>query len=154
MQLTLIRPAITSAPQTIGDLLVNDNFFCNILEDMDRGLYQQDTLSYIQSVKIKHKTAIPYGTYQIIMSYSNRFKKYLPELLEVPGFAGIRIHSGTTAEDTSGCLLTGVTQGNKIINSRTTYSKLEKVILSVIKKEKIFITIKPTQTETTISPQT
>lgn len=147
MQLTLIRPIIAGTPHTIGDLYVNDIFFSNTLEDMDRGLYQVDSLNYIESIKIMHETAIPYGTYQVVMSYSNRFKKFLPELLLVPGFAGIRIHSGNKVTDSSGCPLVGVKQGDKVINSKVTYAKLEKLILAVIKKEKIFITIKPHQQE-------
>lgn len=153
MQLTLIRPPLVDLPHTIGDLYIDDKFFCHTLEDRDRGIYQADTLHYIAALKEKHQTAIPYGTYQVIMSYSNKFKKYLPELLEVPGFAGIRIHSGNTIEDTSGCPLVGVKSGNKVINSRSTYNKLEKIILSVIKKEKIFITVKPHQYPLEISHQ-
>lgn len=145
MQITLIRPATQDAPYTVGDLYINDVFFCNVLEDRDRGIFQNDSLNYIASIKVMHETAIPYGTYQVVMSYSNRFKKYLPELLDVPGFAGIRIHTGNTEADSSGCLLVGAKQGNKVINSRVTYSKLEKLILSAVKKEKIFITIKQHQ---------
>ena len=104
-------------------------------------------------MKVMHETGIPYGSYLLVMSYSNRFKKYLPELLDVPGFAGIRIHPGNSVEDTSGCPLPGVKQNNKVINSKVSYSKLEKLILAVIKKEKIFVTVKPPQQPETHSSQ-
>jgi hypothetical protein len=92
-------------------------------------------------VKVKHETAIPYGSYQIVMSFSNRFQQFLPELLDVPGFSGIRIHAGNTQADSSGCLLPGKRSGNKVINSKTTTSALIALIKSRSKKEKIFIDI-------------
>lgn len=141
MQLTLKRPKITDSPFTIGELYINGAFYCHIMEDRDRGLHKTDTLQYIQSVKVKHETAIPYGSYQIVMSFSNRFQQFLPELLDVPGFSGIRIHAGNTQADSSGCLLPGKRSGNKVINSKTTTSALIALIKSRSKKEKIFIDI-------------
>jgi len=58
-------------------------------------------------VKIKGITAIPAGKYKVILTFSNRFKKVLPLLMNVPNFSGVRIHSGNTAEDTSGCIIVG-----------------------------------------------
>jgi len=61
----------------------------------------------ISKIKVYAQTAIPTGKYQIVMTYSSKFKKVMPLLLNVPGFAGIRIHSGNTADDTEGCIITG-----------------------------------------------
>lgn len=143
MDITVKRPAITDQSFTISELWIDDVFFSHVIEDRDRGLHQQDTLQYIQSIKVKHETAIPYGSYQVVMSFSQRFQKFLPELLDVPGFSGIRIHAGNTEADSSGCLLPGIQSGNKVINSRTTTSKLIGEINKRVKKEKVFIHIVP-----------
>lgn len=143
MDITVKRPAISDQPFTISELWVDDKFYSHVIEDRDRGIYQKDTLEYILSIKVKHETAIPYGSYQVVMSYSQRFQKYLPELLNVPGFAGIRIHAGNTEADSSGCLLPGIKSGNKVISSRATTSKLISEIAKRSKKEKVFIHIVP-----------
>lgn len=143
MQITIKRPPIADTVQTIGDVYVNDVFFSNVIEDRDRGLYQADTLEYIKSIKVKHETAIPYGTYQVVLSYSNRFKKFLPELVSVPGYDGIRIHPGNTEADTSGCLCPGVKSGKKVIQSVITFNKLFSLIQKAAKVEKVFVSIIP-----------
>ena len=143
MQITIKRPPIADTVQTISDLLVDNVWFSNVVEDRDRGLHQTDTLQYIQSVKVKHETAIPYGTYQVVLSYSNRFKKYLPELIEVPGYVGIRMHPGNDETDTSGCLCPGIKSGKKVLQSKVTFDKLFSLIQKTIKKEKVFVTILP-----------
>lgn len=145
MDILVKRPKINNSPITISELYIDDKFYCHVLEDQDRGLHQQDTLQYILSVKEKHHTAIPYGKYQVIMSFSARFQVYLPELLSVPGFSGIRIHAGNTQADTSGCLLPGKKSGDKVINSRTTTSNLIALIKKRSKTEKVFIQIIPNE---------
>lgn len=97
MHLTLIRDTFTPSATT-GRLLVDGVFECFVLEDVVRPVGAQ---------KIAGKTAIPYGTYAVIITESARFKRRLPLLVGVPGFAGIRIHPGNTAADTEGCLLPG-----------------------------------------------
>lgn len=144
MDITVKRPPIVDQPFTISELWIDGKFSSHVIEDRDRGIHQNDTIEYISSIKVKHETAIPYGTYQVIMSFSQRFQKFLPELLNVPGFAGIRIHAGNTEVDSSGCLLPGVKSGNKVINSRVTTSKLIAEIVKRSKKEKVFIHIVPT----------
>ena len=68
------------AKYTIGKLYINDKYFCDTLEDTDRGLTQSMTEQQIGSKKVYGETAIPTGTYRIIISYSNKFKKQMPLL--------------------------------------------------------------------------
>lgn len=80
---------------TISELSINGKFQCYTLEDVER------------EKKIKSETAIPKGTYKVIINYSNRFKQNLPLILNVPNFEGVRFHSGNTNHDTEGCILVG-----------------------------------------------
>ena len=131
------------AKYTIGKLYINDQYFCDTLEDTDRGLTQSMTEQQIGSKKVYGETAIPTGTYRIIISYSSKFKKQMPLLLNVPGFAGIRIHSGNTEKDSLGCILVGKNKSvGKVLESRDTYSKLFSILQEANKKETIKITIK------------
>lgn len=131
------------AKYTIGKLYINDRYFCDTLEDTDRGLTQSMTEQQIGSKKVYGETAIPTGTYRIIISYSNKFKKQMPLLLNVPGFAGIRIHSGNTEKDSLGCILVGKNKAvGKVLESRDIYSKLFSILQEANKKETIKITIK------------
>ena len=125
---------------TIGKLYIDGEYFCDTLEDKDRGLTDDMTVSEISNIKIKKETAIPTGTYKITITYSNRFKKNMPLINDVKGFEGIRIHSGNTNQDTEGCILVGFNKvkGN-VINSRDTYNKLFSILS---KSNNITITIK------------
>jgi len=106
---------------------------CFILEDRIRP----------GGIKIKGETAIPQGTYEVVVTFSNRFKRRMPLLLDVPNFSGIRIHSGNTAEDTEGCLLTGKTQGVDFVgSSRDAYGSLFAKIEEACDREKVYITIR------------
>ena len=128
---------------TIGNMYVDDTYFCDTLEDADRGLADTMEIDEILENKLKGITAIPTGKYDVILSFSPRFKRVLPLLLNVKGFEGIRIHSGNTAEDTEGCLLVGENkEKGKVLNSRVTFERLMAIILSCEKrKEKVTITI-------------
>lgn len=100
---------------TIGELLIDGVFECFTLEDKER------------PVKIKGETAIPKGTYRVIINESNRFKRLLPLLIDVPNFEGVRIHSGNSNHDTEGCILVGQTRNkNYIGQSRKAFDKLFK----------------------------
>ena len=116
---------------------------CYTLEDRDRGLKQTDSIFSIKARKLFGITAIPAGRYQVILSYSNRFKKYLPQILNVPGFEGIRIHCGNRPEDTEGCILVGMEndQPDAIGKSRLAFEKLMYELEKVEKEGKIYITI-------------
>ena len=87
-----VKRIAKNSEYTIGNLYIDGEFFCNTLEDMDRGLKDSQNLLYIKAKKIFGKTAIPTGTYKVVMTYSNRFKKLLPLLVGVKGFDAIRIH--------------------------------------------------------------
>lgn len=142
MELLLTRKHFTDE-STIGELFVDGAFECYTLEDRDRGLYQDQPLQKIVSEKIYGKTAIPIGRYEVVNSYSNRFKKYLPLLLSVPGYEGIRIHPGNREQDSLGCILPGTSfTDNMVSESRKAFAGLYAKLKAVEKKEKIFITIK------------
>ena len=121
---------------TIGELSVNNNYVCDTLEDRVRP----------EGEKVYAETAIPTGTYTLVLSYSNRFKKVMPEILNVPNFSGIRIHCGNSSKDTEGCLLVGKWDGkteNWISDSKNSYNKLYPLLEEAFnKKENITITIK------------
>lgn len=119
MKLTLQRRP-SSSGATLGQLFINDVFFCFTLEDVDRQLEANP------AAKVFGQTAIPRGTYQVIIDWSPHFQRELPHVLNVPGFNGIRIHSGNAPADTDGCVLVGssIVSPNFIGNSRATLSLL------------------------------
>lgn len=127
----------------IDKLYINGKYFSDALEDPDRGLTDTMSLEEIKKIKIKGNTCIPYGTYNVTITYSPRFKKNLPLLNNVKGFDGIRIHSGNKPQDTEGCLLLGFNKvKGQVIDSRVTTDKLIAQIQQAINKgEKVTITI-------------
>lgn len=104
MKLRLEREFFTPT-ETLGSLYIDNKFFCFTLEDKDRGLKQTDSLEAIKSKKVNGTTAIPYGKYKVALTLSNRFKRITPQILNVPGFEGIRMHGGNTHLDSEGCPL-------------------------------------------------
>ncbi|MBQ8949150.1 MAG: hypothetical protein IJ059_05110 [Prevotella sp.] len=128
---------------SIGILYVNGQRICETLEDEDRGLQAGDSIESIKVRKVKGETAIPIGTYQVTWTYSPRFKKMLPLLNGVPGYEGIRIHSGNKAKDTEGCILCGRnTEVGAVTNSRYWTNKVNAMIEKAAKeKEQIVINI-------------
>lgn len=113
---------------TIGELTIDGKFECYTLEDIER------------EVKVKSETAIPKGTYKVIINQSNRFKRLMPLLLSVPNFEGVRIHAGNTNHDTEGCILVGRTRSVDFIGqSRKAYDSLFKKMQEA--KEGITLTI-------------
>lgn len=129
---------------TIGKLyqrLTNgkEMYICDILEDEVRNSAVTKINAF---VKIFGKTAIPYGRYRIVRTFSPRFKKILPELLKVPHYEGIRIHAGNTADDTEGCLLPGKnTVKGKVTESRLWFGKLDSMIEDALRRGEVWITI-------------
>lgn len=92
---------------TLSAVYVDGRLFCYAVEDTDRGLRSDMPIAEIQAKKVHGATAIPEGEYQVIDALSPRFKRKLPRLVDVPGFAGILIHPGNSHKDTEGCLLPG-----------------------------------------------
>ena len=135
MKLILTRHA-RRADYTIGRLEdENGKKICDTLEPTWRD-YKGGEL------KIPKKSAIPEGTYRVVTTYSLRFRKYLPLLVGVPGFEGVRIHAGNTSRDTEGCILVGQNlQVGKVLWSRITMEKLMKLIEN---EKEIYLTIKNT----------
>lgn len=136
----LLKRIFRGDTYTIGHLYINGNYYCDVLEDVDRGLTDDMTEEQIKKIKVYGKTAVPTGRYKVEVTYSPKFKRYLPLLINVKGFSGIRIHSGNTAEDTLGCLLVGFNkEKGKVLNSRVTSDKLTALLRNT--KEEIHITI-------------
>jgi hypothetical protein len=118
---------------TIGTLSIDGVPFCDVIEDVNRDKNHDGDLSDPGEAKVYGKTAIPFGTYKVVITPSARFKRELPLLLDVPEFEGIRIHSGNTNEDTHGCLLVGDNKvKGKVINSVATMERL----MPILKKAK------------------
>jgi len=129
MNLRLVRETFTEE-SCIGRLFINEKFECYTLEDAFR------------KVKIRNETCIPVGTYEIIISYSERFMVPLPLLLRVPNFEGIRIHWGNKAADTSGCILLGTERKPDFVTgSKIACSNLFKRLFPAAATEKIYISI-------------
>lgn len=129
MKIVLIRDQFTDK-STIGKLYIDNLFYCHTLEDV------------VRDEKIKHETAIPYGKYELVINWSNRFKRQMPLLINVPNFEGIRIHSGNTDKDTSGCILLGETRSKDFIGqSRLAYNRFLKDLQTALKTGKVFIEI-------------
>lgn len=154
MNLTLKR--IYKGPSyTIGKLYIDGTYFADTLEDTDRGLTQSTPLADIKKKKVATKTAIPTGIYDLTMNViSPRLSRYqfyrtncaggrVPRLLNVPGFDGILIHTGNTAQDSAGCILVGKnSQVGKVLNSKTTFLSLYKILDKANREgQKITITI-------------
>ena len=112
-------------------------YFCDTLEptwrDYKNGAY-----------KVKGRSAIPEGRYAVVISWSPKFKAWLPILLGVPKFEGIRIHAGNCSEDTEGCILVGKNREvGKVLDSRIWVHRLkQKIVEAKDKGEAVWITIK------------
>jgi hypothetical protein len=103
MEMKLVRCEL-GPTVTIGKLFVEGSFECWVCEDTVR---EREGVP-VAEWKVKGETAIPYGTYAVQITWSNRFGRLLPLLIGVRGFEGIRIHPGNGAADTEGCLLPGL----------------------------------------------
>ena len=157
MILTLVRNIKESTKDyTIGELYVQEEDkltqtykVCDTIEDAFRLLPKTcpntpKGKSCECKEKVYGKTCIPNGTYTVVLSYSNRFKRVLPELLDVPHFLGIRIHSGNSSKDTEGCIILGTkSKGDWVTASRVAFNKVYTLLQkAVANKEEITITIR------------
>lgn len=125
---------------TIGEMSVDGKFQCYTLEDTYREVVGQP----VHTWKINSRTAIPAGTYNVIVTVSTRFKTRLPRLENVAGYSGILIHPGNAANDTDGCILVGTTKKKDFVgNSKAAFSKLLPMIEKALKnKEEVTLVIK------------
>lgn len=136
----LLQRKYKKANYTIGDLYIDGKWFSNTLEDKDRGLTQDMDLEDILRIKVYGETAIPTGTYRIDMntispkfkdrSWAKPYKGKIPRLLNVPGFDGVLLHPGNSANDSLGCVLVGNnTQVGKVLNSQAVFKRLMQKLL-------------------------
>lgn len=140
MIITLRRIAF-KPKYTIGKLYIDGNYVCDTIEDTDRNLDDSMIEDEIKKKKVYGETAIPYGTYPVRITYSNKFKKMLPLVENVKGFSGIRIHSGNTEKDSLGCIIVGKNKKvGMVLDSRVTMDKLMDILTST--KENIYILIR------------
>ena len=133
--LTLTRKWLDSTT-TIGQLTCDDQTFGLT------GMWTLEDTVRPPGIKVPGETAIPAGKYEVVITWSDRFQRRMPLLLEVPGFTGIRIHAGNTAADTEGCILVGLArEGWQIYQSKMAFNKLFTWLDRTIKREKVWITI-------------
>ncbi len=130
----------STANCTSGDLYIDGEVQCHTLEDVVREVPGKPVSEW----KIPGKTAIPAGKYQVLITHSPRFKRFLPHRQNVPGFSGIRIHPGNTDADTEGCILPGRWDGrDRVVESKSAYSALVLRLDAALKRdESIFIEVK------------
>ena len=115
---------------TIGMLVIDGVYFCDTLEDK------------IRDKKVMHETCIDAGIYQVIINYSQRFERQMPLLIEVPKFVGVRIHSGNTIENTSGCILLGRNDfDDRIVYSKEKFNEFYLKLQEALTKERCSIII-------------
>jgi len=125
-----LRRKLFSDKSTIGDLFLDGKFICHTLEDKTRRL------------KVYGETAIWAGKYEVVLSFSNRFQKYLPLILNVKKYRGIRIHKGNAPSDTLGCILVGDKLAKDLIyESRQAFERLMPLIEEQTKRQKLYIVI-------------
>ena len=124
---------------TIGKLYIDEKYFCDTLEDPDRGLSSNMPLDEIKKIKVKGETAIPIGTYKINMniispkfknkSWAKPYNGRIPRLENVPGYEGILIHPGSYPEDTQGCILVGKNKiKGQVVESQNTFHSLMSIL--------------------------
>ena len=154
MEITLIRK-YKLKDYTIGKLYIDGVYFCDTIEDADRGLYCGMGLDWIKEKKIYGETAIPYGRYKVTLKFQSpkyankkqyeKCKGYIPRLLDVPGFDGILIHIGNFAKDSYGCILLGENKvKGAVVNSTIWFWKFYDIVKQADDEGKdIYITIQP-----------
>ena len=105
---------------TKGELFHNNEHLCDTLEDPVRDFNADGDLEDYGEDKIYGETAIPYGTYEMVVTYSPKFKKRMTLLKDVPHFSGIRVHWGRSIKNSLGCPLVGKANGDTLENTGMT----------------------------------
>ncbi len=131
MKLRIIRKTFTEK-STIGELHLDGQFFCYTLEDKDRGLTDDMSILTIKAKKLFGITAIPYGSYKMVVNTSPKFGRLLPRFINIKGFDGVLMHRGNTAEDTLGCIIVGYKKGKDTVYEST---KAEADLVAKIKNQ-------------------
>lgn len=128
---------------TLGVMTIDGAFFSHTIEDRVRDYNKDGDLLDAGETKIFGETAIPYGTYEVDLTMSPKFKRLLPWVKDVPHFTGIRIHRGNDAGDSHGCIIPGQSVGNgKVVNSTDHEMKLiEHILAAMVRGEKITLEI-------------
>lgn len=122
MKIELIRHAFKDG-YTIGKLMVNDQYFCDTLEDKDRGLDASMSEDMIRERKVYGQTAIPTGIYSVGITFWAKHRRNVPYLAKVKGFSGIFIHAGVNASHTLGCILVGKNTAVGMLSQSQDYSR-------------------------------
>jgi len=142
MKLTLERK-VFNKESTEGNLLIDGEWFCHTIEDVVRAKPNE----WKSELKVYAKTAIPYGTYPVLVTWSNRFKRMLTGVFNVPDFEGIRIHNGSSEKSSAGCIIVsfinddGDGNRNRLINDKAAMNKLCEIITKAQKTQKITLEI-------------
>ena len=143
MEIKLIRKYYKTR-YTLGRLYVNNRFFSDTLEPPSKHLTERCSTATIQKAKNEGFRAIPAGRYRILITRSRRFGRWLPLLLNVKGFEGIRIHAGNKPEDTRGCILLGFNRrkGYVLDSTRCVLTLVKMMTEAIAKGEKVFVEVR------------
>lgn len=139
MQIVLERK-IKNVTSTEGNLYVNGEWFCHTIEDVVRAKPGE----WKESLKVYAQTAIPYGTYPVLSTWSNRFKRMLTGVFNVPDFSGIRIHNGSSENSSAGCIIVSYkndAKNKRLTNAVAAMNDLNAMVLEAQKEEKIYLQI-------------
>jgi len=136
----LLHRKILNETSTEGNLYVNGKWFCNTIEDRVRAAPGQ----WHSSIKVYAETAIPYGRYPVLATWSNHFNRILTGVFDVPDFVGIRIHNGTSEKSSAGCIIVSYKDDDlhhKLVNDKAAMNDLCEKVKEAQQKEKIWLTI-------------
>ena len=140
----ILERKVKNANSTEGNLYINGKWFCHVIEDVVRAKPGE----WKKELKVYAKTAIPYGRYQVMVTYSPKFKRMLTAILNVPDFIGIRIHNGVNEGSSAGCPIISYINDdgsngirNRVVNDKKAMNDLCDMVYDAQKKEKVMIDI-------------
>jgi hypothetical protein len=137
MIITLERKVFNKT-STEGNILIDGKWFCHVIEDVVRA----EPGKWKASCKVQNKTAIPYGTYPVLVTWSSRFKRQLTGIFNVPNFEGIRIHNGTTELSSAGCPIVSYKAiKGAVVNLKSAMNDLCDMVEAAQQKGKVIINI-------------